>query len=278
MLEHGIPYNVVGSRFFERKEIQDLVLFLELLHNPQDESLINELVGRPVCTMNKKVWNKVLAVNERRQEGLWVTLQRVKEITEDAFEKKQIHSFYNTVIGLHNSKAGITLPVLIGRLLESTGLERWYEDRDTQSNKSTGVSPMENIAQFLSMCSKRFPGVASVDLPRMIEYVDRMVSKVASTSNVQLMTLHSAKGTEFPVVFIVGVEEGLIPHWRASQDENVGEAMEEERRLLYVGITRAEEKLYLSYSKERIHPARGKVSCVPSRFLHELPEELTVRM
>jgi len=230
LLHSGIPYVLVGgTRFYERREIKDVLSYLRLLANPKD------------------------SVSRRRIEKLGVRrIEKFKILKEEIKDVKEINTLN-----------------LLDAVLEKTGYLDLYQ-KETDEN----LARLENIKELRSVATE-FPNldgflenVALVEKEESVtkNKIDKDVRKEAVT----LMTLHAAKGLEFPIVFIVGMEEGLFPHSRALWD--AGE-LEEERRLAYVGITRAKNLLYLTYAARRLYFGE-KVSNPPSRFIIDIPEEL----
>jgi len=230
LLHSGVPYVLVGgTRFYDRKEIKDVLSFLRLLVNPKD------------------------SVSKRRIEKLGVRRAEKFKILKDEIKDAQ----------------GASTLDLLDAVLEKTGYLDLYQ-KETEEN----LARLENIKELRSVATE-FPimdefleNVALVEAEE--SSVKHRVDKDAKKDAVTLMTLHSAKGLEFPVVFIVGMEEGLFPHSRSLWD--AGE-LEEERRLAYVGITRAKSLLYLSYATRRLYFGE-KISNPPSRFILDIPEGL----
>jgi DNA helicase-2/ATP-dependent DNA helicase PcrA len=230
LLHSGIPYVLVGgTRFYDRKEIKDVLSFLRLLVNPKD------------------------SVSRRRIEKLGVRrLEKFKSLKEE----------------IKDPEAFSTLD-LLDAVLEKTGYLDLFQ-KETEEN----LARLENIKELRSVATE-FPSIQefleNVALVQAEESSTKMkLDKDQRRDAVTLMTLHAAKGLEFPVVFIVGMEEGLFPHSRSLWDAN---ELEEERRLAYVGITRAKNLLYLSYATRRLYFGE-KISNPPSRFIIDIPEEL----
>ncbi|OGK16262.1 hypothetical protein A3H80_02660 [Candidatus Roizmanbacteria bacterium RIFCSPLOWO2_02_FULL_37_19] len=220
-LHYGIPYVLIGgTRFYERKEIKDLLSYIRLIVNPSDE----------------------------------ISLERVHKIGKKRFEQFKV--FFKEI---KNEKDQYTTDELIKMTLDSTGYFLLYDENDPQD-----FARLENIKELRSV-AVRFPNVheflQQVALVES-EYSESEKSK-KNKNGVRMMTLHQAKGLEFPYVFIIGVEEGLLPHSRSLYDLH---ELEEERRLLYVGITRAEKKLYLTHAQRRFMFGRRMYSQV-SRFI-----------
>jgi DNA helicase-2/ATP-dependent DNA helicase PcrA len=230
LLHSGIPYVLVGgTRFYDRKEIKDVLSFLKLLVNPKDN------------------------VSRRRIEKLGVRrVEKFKDLKEEIRDPE-----------------GLTTLDLLDSVLERTGYLDLFQ-KETEEN----LARLENIKELRSVATE-FPNLneflENVALVEAEESTSKTkLGKDAQKDAVTLMTLHAAKGLEFPVVFIVGMEEGLFPHSRSLWDAN---ELEEERRLAYVGITRAKNLLYLSYATRRLYFGE-KISNPPSRFIIDIPEEL----
>jgi DNA helicase-2/ATP-dependent DNA helicase PcrA len=219
-LHAGIPYTLVGGvRFYDRKEIKDVVSYIKYLVNPKDS----------------------------------VSRKRIEKIGLRRFEKlKEM----GTIEGL------TTLDILDGVIQKTDYLALF------QKESEENLARLENIKELRSVATE-FPDINEfLENVALVESTNKPVSK--STNVVTLMTLHAAKGLEFPVIFIVGMEEGLFPHSRSLMDTN---QLEEERRLAYVGITRAKELLYLTYANSRLYFGE-KISNPPSRFIMDIPENL----
>lgn len=247
LIEYNIPYRIIGGvRFYERKEIKDMLAYLNFIQNPKDMVSLERIINFPPRKIGKKAWSDVVS------NGL----------TETAQTNANIQSFIDTIKKLRESVDEITVSELIERTLHSTGIYKFYNDGNIENE-----SRLENIQELRTVAEKHEKLSEFLEEVKLISDVDNYDEQADALT---LMTLHSAKGLEFPVVFLVGMEEGLFPHSRALMDN--GE-LEEERRLCYVGMTRAKDKLYLTCASSRMmygamqHNQR-------SRFLDEIPEEL----
>jgi len=230
LLHSAIPYVLVGgTRFYDRKEIKDVLSFLRLLANPKD------------------------SVSRRRIEKLGVRRVEKFKILKEEIKDTQ----------------GATTLDLLDAVLEKTGyLDLYQKETDENLARLENIKELRSVATEFPNLNEFLENVALVEAEE--SFTKTKVDKDAKKDAVTLMTLHSAKGLEFPVVFIVGMEEGLFPHSRSLWD--AGE-LEEERRLAYVGITRAKNLLYLSYATRRLYFGE-KISNPPSRFIIDIPEEL----
>ncbi len=231
LLHHGVPYILIGGqRFYERKEIKDILSYLRFIDNPKD------------------------MVSYRRMEKLG---------------KTRLQKFTNYHQTLDNLPKQDTISVL-DSIMKATGYLDLYDEEDPENR-----ARLENIKELRSVALS-FPDLTefleNVSLVEQ-EYHSKEQAEESTKKGVTLMTLHAAKGLEFPVVFMIGMEEGLFPHSRSLMDR--GE-LEEERRLCYVGMTRAKEKLYLSYARRRLFFGQKTMGIV-SRFILDLPEEVLVK-
>jgi DNA helicase-2/ATP-dependent DNA helicase PcrA len=280
LLQAGIPYRVYGGqRFFERAEIKDALAYLRLLVNIQDDAAFERVVNLPPRGIGPRTLD-LLREQARAQGGsLWAAAQEV--VRGNALPPRAlgaVRRFLDLMEGLRAradadaDRAPADLPTLIQETVEAAGLpEHYKKERDGR-----GVDRIENLEQ-LAEATRRFAAEAADDEGDLLgsflahaalEAGDAQADDVQDA--VQLMTLHSAKGLEFPVVFVTGVEEGLFPHAMSADDPA---RLEEERRLCYVGMTRAMQRLYLTHTESRRLHGREEYP-MPSRFLREVPVEL----
>jgi len=269
-----IPYKIVGGvRFYDRKEIKDLMAYLRAVAFPHDEMSLKRILNVPARGIGKKAAEGLEAFRKSRGLSFDEALFRVKEIP-DLGERsgKAIHGFSVLISGLRKQAPRCTIRELLEEIIEKTGYVRSLERERTIES----LARIENIEEFFSVVDEyEEEAEKKGDLAGFIESLSLMTdidTWDGSTNCLTLMTLHCAKGLEFPVVFIVGLETGIFPHLN-SLEAGVEEDMEEERRLCYVGITRAKEKLYLSYASSRRIYGRTAQN-LPSRFLTEVPSEL----
>lgn len=234
-IKHGLPYQLIGGfKFYERKEVKDVLAYLRVWHNPQDQVSLN----------------RVLKIGKRRFKRLQ---QRQEELKKAGQDLAQFAPFQ-----------------ALTEILDSSRYLQKYDEADPQdAARIENVQELLNVASQFENMSTFLENVALVQDQHLAD-----VAPLVQEKGVTLMSLHSAKGLEFPVVFIVGAEEGLLPHSRSIPDPD---QLEEERRLCYVGITRAKEKLYLSYAKKRWQYGRSH-SAQPSRFLREIKPHLTQKI
>ncbi len=254
---NGIPYNVIGSyKFLERKEIKDLVSYLKIIYNPDDSVSLERVINTPKRGIGAKTIESIRGKALIENTSMFEAIDSGKEL-----EWKKI------ILDLIEDSKDMNLEELIEDVLVKTGMRSEYEsDKSVESYRK-----LENLEEFKSLAIN-FEDNGIYDLESFLENI-MLVSDTGQYSMsddvITLMTLHSAKGLEFKVVFIVGMEEGLFPHIRSFES---GTELEEERRLCYVGITRAKTKLYLLSARQRT--IFGLTSgCVESRFIREIDKD-----
>jgi len=276
--EHRIPCQVSGGiSFFSRTEIKDILSYLKLLVNPDDDCAFLRIVNTPKREIGPATLEKLGAYAKLRNLSLFsASFELGLEQTLDGKPLERLRNFTNWInLIADNAKRGDTFGVLKD-MMKNLNYESWL--LDTCSNPKTVERKMKNVEELMDWL-KRLLDPSSDDKKSLTEVVHSFMlmdlldrNQEQKTSNaVQLMTLHAAKGLEFPHVFMVGMEEGLLPHQTCIDENNI----EEERRLAYVGMTRAKKTLTLSFAKQR-RKYNEMVDCVPSRFLDELPKEEVV--
>jgi DNA helicase-2/ATP-dependent DNA helicase PcrA len=263
----GIPYVIVGSvRFYERKEIKDVLAYLRLIVNPDDDVAFRRAIGAPARGIGRTSLNRLddVAVRERRA---LLDLAATPPADVSGKQRRALEDFAALITRLRTERAGAQLPAFIDLVLDSTGYRASLE----QERSPEAQARLENLEELVAAAedherTQPDPSLESfLDGVALVADVDEMPEE---SRGVTLMTLHSAKGLEFPFVFLTGLEEGVFPHMRSLDSP---EEIEEERRLCYVGLTRAKEKLALSWAlHRRLH---GYGVGEPSRFLREMPEE-----
>lgn len=264
-----IPYKIVGGlKFYERKEIKDIIAYLRLINNTSDNLALKRSINEPKRGIGKTSLDKIQAISEQTGIPMY---EIIKEA--DQYGLARVHAnaqnFITVIEDLISKKDEYTITELIKHTLKETGYTKALEDE----NSIEAENRIENLEEFLTVAVQFEEEEAENDLSSFLEGItlssdiDGMDEEEES---VTLMTLHSAKGLEFPVVFLVGMEEGIFPGYKS-----IGEPkeLEEERRLCYVGITRAKSNLYLTCSRQRT--MFGSTSCNPvSRFVKEIPKAM----
>ena len=272
LMRYAIPYTMVGgTKFYDRKEIKDVLAYLRLLYNPEDSLSLPRIINVPKRNIGATTMEKVAAYAEGEGISLFEALSSPDAIPVTKRAQTSLENFAAMIFDLLNDIDGMDVLSLIEKVIKDTGYGEML-DKDAEHDPQ-GESRKENVGEFLSVAKDYMDSNPDGNLQDFLENV-ALVSDVddfeSSDSKVTLMTLHSAKGLEFPVVFLAGLDEGLFPHSRTLMDP---EQIEEERRLAYVGITRAERQLYVTNAITRT--MYGRVSAyMPSRFLGEIPPEL----
>jgi DNA helicase-2/ATP-dependent DNA helicase PcrA len=273
----GVSYRVYGGlRFFERAEIKDALSYLRLIANRSDDAAFERAVNTPARGVGERTLDEVRRL--ARAEGFPLSVAALKLASGNvlaARARNALAGFLKLVDDLQDECMERTLPEKIDHVLIRSGLREFY----AREQKGQLDSRIENLDELVSVASRfnyREEDDEEPELPELVAFLSYASLEAgegqarANEDGVQLMTLHSAKGLEFPLVFLVGLEEGLFPNNKSAEEAG---RMEEERRLAYVGITRAREKLVLSYAEaRRIHGM--DMYGMPSRFLREIPSAL----
>jgi DNA helicase-2/ATP-dependent DNA helicase PcrA len=278
MLNQQVPYYVFGAKFFNRAEVRDVVRFLRFLANDQDNMALSDVFNHPPRWISEKTWEELEAYAEENAVNSFTALGRAEAIPGiTAKARVALKNFHQVLVQLQKIAAETTMPELIDAILLRTGLKEWYLEKDTAADKKEGSSRADNLAKLVSMVNNTYPGQAAETLPQFLEFAALMSgeeSAEADHDSVQLLTSHAAKGLEYRVIFMLGAEDGLYPHYRAKQDPELEEAFEEERRLFYVTMTRAEELLYIYQARYRASPGGQEQATRPSPYLLEVPAPL----
>jgi DNA helicase-2/ATP-dependent DNA helicase PcrA len=266
----GIPYRLVGAtRFYARREIKDMVAFLRLTHNPADSVSLSRIINVPPRAIGRKTLQTLEESAQTQGVPLWLTVEAVATESDQAPDlgaraRGAVSAFYELVRGWIDTRDQITVPQLLDRILEQTSYSSYLLDGTEE-----GEDRWSNVQELRSVATD-YAGLTLTDFladVALVSDVDNLSDEVEAPT---LLTLHSAKGLEFPIVFVTGLEEGLLPHSRSLEDP---EELAEERRLLYVGMTRARDRLYLTHSSNRARFGTSDTS-VPSRFLQDIPPGL----
>jgi DNA helicase-2/ATP-dependent DNA helicase PcrA len=274
LLAKEIPYSLVGGvRFYDRAEIKDLVAYLRVLRNPRDNFSLMRIVNQPPRGIGKSTLELLRDRAVQLGQPLWDVLYLDDLGTLPARSAAALRRFRDLVVGLQHTAAELPLPALLDRLLEATAYADLYKDDDPEDQ-----ARLENIREFLSAAqefTEENSYNAGGDEDLLTAFLDHValvtdLDALQSEKGVSLMTLHSAKGLEFKAVVVAGLEDGLLPHFNS---QGAREDIEEERRLLYVGMTRARERLFLSCCRRRRIAGRYQDQA-ESPFLAELPGQL----
>jgi DNA helicase-2/ATP-dependent DNA helicase PcrA len=257
-------------KFYERKEVKDILAYLKLISNPSDGLSLKRVINVPSRGIGEKTIEKIEIFSRERRLPLFEGMeQALKEGGLSPVAQAKMEEFIHLIKEFRDERRTLLLSQLTLALLARTG----YLDRLKEEGTEEAFSRMENIDELVNVIMELEQEGEGVSLETFLDRVS-LVTDVDlyedKGNRVSLMTLHCAKGLEFPVVFIVGIEEGLLPHYRRGDEI---EDLEEERRLCYVGITRAKERVFLSRAERRSTFGVGRAN-LPSRFLDELPLEL----
>lgn len=271
LIKSGISYNMVGGlKFYERKEIKDIIAYLRVIFNPADSLSLLRIINVPKRGIGDASLAKIQVYAAANNVSLFEAVSNAAAIDglSSRFVSK-LDDLAGIIFELMNLAGEAPVEDLIDRVLRDTGyLEELENERTPQAQ-----SRIDNLHELISVAQEFAASEEENNLENFLAHV-ALVSDIDDTElgedAITLMTLHSSKGLEFPVVFLVGMEEGLFPHARTLMDET---EIEEERRLCYVGITRAKEKLFLSSTKMRTIYG-NTVTYPPSRFLQEIPARL----
>jgi DNA helicase-2/ATP-dependent DNA helicase PcrA len=270
----GLPYRVVGGvRFYERREVRDLLAYLRLTANPEDELSLRRILNVPKRGIGDRAVEAVSGFAQRERISLAAALVRVDEVPDLASRSARSIAEFNALIsGLREQAAAGPIAELTEAVLDRTG----YIEELRASDELQDESRVENLEELVSVAREFDTARPGGTLDEFLERVslvadaDEIPDGAEHGGMVTLMTLHTAKGLEFPVVFLTGLEESVFPHQRS---QNNPKELEEERRLAYVGITRAEQRLYLTRAVARSSYGRPEFH-QPSRFLGEIPPKL----
>ncbi|MGO5130682.1 DNA helicase PcrA [Mitsuokella jalaludinii] len=274
----GIPYTMVGGlKFYDRKEIKDILAYLRIIYNPLDTVSLMRVINVPKRGLGATTLGKLNAYAEEHELTLFDVISNPDALDEipgiTARVKKPLELFTTFLFNFMGTHQNMHLDDLIDRILKESGYLRELESEKKPENESR----IENLKEFIGVARDFEKTEENPNLETFLSQLS-LVSDIDNADieddRVTLMTLHSAKGLEFPIVFMVGMEEGLFPHARTLMNP---EEIEEERRTCYVGITRAQRKLYLTNARQRTIYGRTN-SYPPSRFLEEIPDEYVERL
>lgn len=270
LLARAIPYSLVGGvRFYDRAEIKDLVAYLRVIRNPRDNFSLNRIFNQPPRGIGKATLELLKDRAVHLGQPIWDVLYLDDLGTLPARSATALRKFRDLIVGLQESAGDLPLPALLDRLLAATSYMEMLNKEDAEDQARA-----ENIREFLSAAQDftESNSYNSSDLDLLTSFLDHIalvsdLDSLQTEKGVSLMTLHSAKGLEFQAVMLPGLEDGLLPHFNS---QGAREDVEEERRLLYVGMTRARERLYLSSCRRRRIAGRYQDQS-ESPFLSELP-------
>ncbi|HSM31382.1 MAG TPA: DNA helicase II [Woeseiaceae bacterium] len=271
LINAGIPYRVYGGlRFFERAEIKDALAYLRLISHREDDSSFERIVNRPTRGIGARTVEIMRAYARANSCTMWRAAGAVASEELAGRAANAVKAFMNLIERMARETTGLDLQDKVDHVIHASGLVEMFRN----DKGERGETKLENLMELVSAAKSFEPDPAGEMSP-----LDEFLSHAALEAGegqaeawedcVQLMTMHSAKGLEFPLVFLCGMEDGLFPHQRSIADPN---GLEEERRLCYVGITRAKQTLYVTYAEQRRLHGMDSFS-QPSRFISEIPDE-----
>ncbi len=274
LISAGFPYQIVGGiKFYERKEIKDMLAYLRLINNPADITSLQRIYNVPARGIGEAAFDKITGLGEAdliKAVGLLAS-----DHSTTTRQSKSLKDFHDLLTTLQEAKEEKKLTKLIKLAIDKTNYEAYLKNLNIgkSSDNETNDERLENLKELLTVAGKYddMPGKEGIE--KFLEEIALLqdVDKLRTTDNkVTLMTAHASKGLEFPVVFLIGMEEGLFPHSRTIINPS---ELEEERRLCYVAITRAKERLILTFTKYRNIFGSTEMN-LPSRFVNEIPQHL----
>ena len=284
LMSYSIPYKIVGGlKFYDRKEIKDTIAYLKLIYNHNDSQALKRIINEPKRGLGDTTINKLITYADSNEISVYEALKQLDKMEDiNAGTKTKLQNFHATIEEITSYQNNYSLSEYVNYVLEATG----YSPALRQENNIENQSRLENLEEFINVVKEFEQDDLALDEEDDMGPLGNFLSQVALVSDIDeadkdkpdepsvtLMTLHAAKGLEFPLVFMAGMEDGIFPHGRSIAFGMSNSELEEERRLMYVGITRAKEKLYLTCAKQR--RVWGNYQSNPkSRFLDEIPEKL----
>lgn len=272
-MKSNIPYTMVGGqKFYDRKEIKDLLSYLRVIANSNDDISLQRIINVPKRGIGPSSVEKIQTYALQNNISMFDALAEVDFLGLSKKVTQECISFYEMIQNLIKEQEFLEISEIVDEVLQKSG----YRDMLDREQSIESRSRLENLDEFMSV-PKDYEENTPLEEQSLINFLTDLslvadIDEADTQNGVTLMTMHSAKGLEFPIVFIMGMEESLFPHIRAIKSEDDHE-MEEERRICYVAITRAEELLYITNATTRMLFGRSQ-SNMPSRFLKEIPEDL----
>mgnify|MGYP001227544402 FL=1 len=266
----GIPYNIIGGvRFYERKEIKDLIGYLSLILNPKDTISLRRVVNFPPRGIGLKTVDKCVIEAEKRNVEMIEVLNKPENMGIRGKQADALDVFYNIISKYNDLLPKLNAGELVRALIEEAGIKKYYQD-STSPEESERYENVLELIKSVDDFMKRSPDGGLSQFIEEVSLLTDLDQWNDQNNRVTMMTVHASKGLEFPVVFLTGLEDGLFPLHR-SLDSN--ETLEEERRLFYVGVTRAMHKVYLMYANNRRRMGSDDLYGIVSRFIGEIPED-----
>ena len=272
-MNNSVPYRLLsGTKFYDRKEIKDIVAYLRLISNPDDDISLTRIINEPKRSIGKTTVDKLAVIASKYGISIYNVIKNISNYEDLSKSAQKLLGFAKMIDELVEMKNKVSLNELVSKMLDMSGYVLALEMENTVESKTR----LENVKEFMSLVLEFEKNGETGTLEEFLEGV-ALVSDLDALDEennaVVVMTLHSAKGLEFPAVFLTGLEDGLFPSQRSLTEEG---GVEEERRLCYVGITRAKKKLFMLNSKSRMIFGSTTYQ-VPSRFLDEIPDTMIER-
>ena len=268
-IRQGIPYNIIGSlRFYERKEVKNVLAYLRLVVNLRDTISLRRIINFPARGIGAKTIDKCIQQSEKDKIEFIDVLKNPDKMDIRGKQASALSKFYNIIKKYHDLREKLSASELARSLIEEIGVLSYFKNSTEQDAKDR----FDNVAELLTSIEEFSGRDQEASLGRFLEDVSLQTDIDHwndSDNRVTMMTIHSSKGLEFPVVFIAGMDEGLFPLFNSIDDKK---ELEEERRLFYVALTRAEERVYILYATNRRRMGVEMVNGLPSRFINEIPE------
>ena len=274
-LRYGVPYKLIGgTRFYQRREVKDIIAYLKLIHNPQDNVSLTRIINVPARGIGPRTLSQLQSWAKAHDTSLFEALKQVSHPdsvgTKQALSPRIVQAlagFDALISELTAQSHELSLSDLVNEILKHTRYREYILDKEGGEEKWENIMELRSVAGEYDEHDPEEAVTTFLEKVSLVSDIDELDEKADA---VTLITLHQAKGLEFPAVFIVGLEEGILPHRKSSDDP---EQMEEERRLCYVGITRAKKRLYLLRSYRR-SLFGGSTANPPSRFLQDISPHL----
>jgi len=268
-IRQGIPYNIIGSlRFYERKEVKNVLAYLRLVVNLRDTISLRRIINFPARGIGAKTIDKCVQQSEKDKIEFIDVLKNPDKMDIRGKQANALSKFYNIIKKYHDLREKLSASELARSLIEEIGVLSYFKN----STEPDAKDRYDNVAELLTSIEEFSGRDQEASLGRFLEDVSLQTDIDHwndSDNRVTMMTIHSSKGLEFPVVFIAGMDEGLFPLFNSIDDKK---ELEEERRLFYVALTRAEERVYILYATNRRRMGVEMVNGLPSRFINEIPE------
>ncbi len=267
---NGIPYKIIGGiRFYERKEVKDLLAYLQLLVNKQDTISLRRVINFPPRGIGLKTVDKCVQEAKKCKKELFDVLDDPSKMNIRGKQAEELKTFYEIMSKYNDLLDKLNAGELVRTLVDETGMLKHYKKQDTLEDQER-INNINEVLNSVDEFMTRSPNAMLTDFLEEVSLLTGIDNWNDQENRVTLMTVHSAKGLEFPVVFLTGMEDGLFPLYNALQDK---QELEEERRLFYVGLTRAKQNVFLLYANNRRRAGAEQFYGLVSRFIGEIPED-----